>query len=62
MKQISGRMRFYIFISALWLLAIGIKAIDEYDFILFLQLGIFPLFFIWGIWWVKKGYKKDKEE
>jgi hypothetical protein len=58
---VKGRMRLAIFISLLWL---GITAFFfqpwGVDLMRFLYLGLGPPALCWGIFWVIKGFQKER--
>ncbi len=61
LNQLSAKMRLAIFLSGIWFLSCFGEFVEERKIMLGLVAGIFPLFIFWGAWWVKQGYKKDKE-
>lgn len=61
MKRLSGKMRFWIFISMLWGILFCLAALAVEDITLFIVCGFFPLLFGWGIAWVIQGYRKNRE-
>ena len=76
MRRLSGKMRLAIFISIVWLMIfivrhyllnhnpplylVGKPKIVNFEETLF--FGAFPIFIFWGIWWVRQGFKSNKEE
>jgi len=62
LNQLSGKMRLAIFMSGLWFLSCFGNFVEDGEVLLGLIASIAPLFIIWGIWWIKLGYKKDKEQ
>jgi hypothetical protein len=61
-NQLSEEIRLAFYISGLWLFFVGVNAYRTRDFYwkAFVGCAVFPLFLIWGIWWVRQEYKKDK--
>jgi len=56
---VSGRMRLAIFVSILWAVggAFFFQPWNE-NLLLFLYIGIGPVFLGWGLIWVIAGYRK----
>ena len=61
-NQLSGKMRLAVLISAIWFV-VGFSLGWEKDgLVAGCYNGILPLLVVWGIWWVRQGFKKDKDE
>ncbi len=56
---VSGRLRLAIFVSILWVAgaALFFQPWNE-NLLLFLYIGIGPVFLGWGLIWVLAGYRK----
>lgn len=56
---VSGRLRLAIFVSILWAAAAALlfQPWNE-NLLLFLYIGIGPVFLGWGLIWVLAGYRK----
>ena len=53
----SGLRRLSIFLSALWLCAFLVLGALDDKVIGSLMIGSVPLGFIWGVWWVVRGFR-----
>jgi hypothetical protein len=58
---LSGSLRLFILISAVWVLLVAVLAGTDYQFnwSAFLGFGFLPPFLAWGIYWVVQGFRTN---
>ena len=64
-NKLPGKMRLCIALSIAWIVLIGIVVNEQhwqFDTETFVYWGILPVLGIWIYFWVREGFKKDKEE
>lgn len=56
--HLSGPRRLSIFLTALWaaLIFAALATNDEFSWKGFAVVGLFPSAFVWGCWWVWRGF------
>jgi len=62
MKRLTGKIRLAILISVIWFVVCLTIGWENREPVAGVFYGGFPLLVAWGIWWVKRGFKKDKDE
>jgi hypothetical protein len=62
--KMSAKLRAGIFFSGMWgfISFLMASSVHEFDVMVFLVLGVFPLALIWGLVWVIKGFIADKQD
>ena len=63
-KNLSGRKRVALLLSVVWILGVTVVVFEEYPRSVlapFIGFGVIPLVIIWGIYWVRQGFKKEKK-
>lgn len=63
LRELSGWMRLSMLMSAIWLLIVTLFIYDElesFKMAPFLGFGLLPLLLLWGIRWVRQGFKRGK--
>lgn len=66
-KSLSETLRLAIIVSIFWPIFSFIYIVEPHKFIVlsefvrkFVLMGVLPLIFSWGTFWVVQGFKKDK--
>ena len=59
--KVSGKMRIAILVSVIWPAAFAIIMEPWNDGVIrYICIGLAPVAFLWGVWWVIVGYRKDR--
>jgi len=67
-KHVSGKMRIWIAVSIFWALFMRILIYSYHETIFVREdiadwlISTYPVWVGWGIWWIRKGFSKDKEK
>lgn len=67
-KHFSGKMRIWIAVSICWVIFMRILIYYHHETIIVRKditdwlLSTSPVWVGWGIWWIRKGFSKDKEK
>lgn len=62
----TGLLRLSVLLSALWLSFLGLVAFSDQPWPSgqgwgqFLLLGVAPVGFVWGVWWVAQGFRRKQ--
>lgn len=58
--HLSGPRRLSIFVTALWVALVFAGGSLDYEFkwLGFIVIGLFPPGFLWGCWWVVRGFRQ----
>jgi hypothetical protein len=65
-KNLSGGKRLAILLWVIWMVFIGFLSLMDLSFprdmlACLIVWGVFPLVIIWGIYWVRRGFKRGKK-
>ena len=63
-KNLSGRKRLSLVLSVIWILGVTAVIKEEYRgsaLAPFIGYGVLPLVIVWGIYWIRQGFKKEKK-